>query len=92
VPDGSTLTVEEWGVQASDGTTPAGLLAQLTQVDGTVIGEESTTLNTSPSVSVENTSGSTTWYLFRIKNETGTTYKENSTPSHALGTFIYDIS
>lgn len=91
VPDGSELSVDSWGVRTSEGTTPTGLLAQLTQVDGTVIGEENTSLTENVSVSVTNSSGSPTWYHFRIKNETGTDYIEGSTPDSVHGNFVYEI-
>lgn len=94
VPASTTLDVISWGVRVSDGTTPTGLLAQLTQIDGTVIAEQNTSFNDSVSASVTNSGSAPVWYRLRIKNETGTDYVDNDVgdPDHVLGNFVYNLS
>lgn len=90
VPDGDTIEIISWGVRTSEGTTPSGLTAQLTEVDGTVIAEENTAYS-EPDVSRQNTSGGIKWYHLRISNSTGTDYVDGSTPDAVNGNFVYDI-
>lgn len=75
VPDKSTLEVYRWGAfDASDGSAPAGLTAELLDGSDTVQASENTANNQSMSSTVasnQNTSGSASIFKLRAKNGTG---------------------
>ena len=75
VPDGSTLEVYRWGAfDASDGTAPTGLTAELLDGGDTVQASENTanTQNrSSPIASHSNSSGSASIFKLRAYNGTG---------------------